>query len=1079
MKTSVAAETSRSQFSSKVVSASKTSTSVVKAASPASHRGHDGSFNLDNDDDDDDGGGNDSDASMLEEEADLFDLEEVKKMIGAQRLDARLSYGFPEEWDVYVLRQRGVVIDYFIETPGGWQFSSLEKAKKYLQSMEAKRTGQMAHNRAKSSKSLKVDRTALTADHGSNSDFNQAADKARLSVLAAPAANATTTRSRPKKWSRQVQYSKYSLSVGSKIRHKTLGHGVITKIKQRHWLRGEFRGKKDQSFRIKDLLSIEGVTIEGVTADVAPTKADDVVGPSRANSYVRVRVASLLSVGTNVRHPTHGNGVVTIVKGAGWVIGEFDGEEVTFRSTELELIEGVPAPSYPTSSTPKKPICEPYTLLSPKEISADYEYVDPIIAGVPRTWRVKRIWDNNPLKHVFVVEARPSGKVFNSGNKAREYFASLNVGVDGKVAHKCANLFSKPYDFQGGLKRGAFTKLDPISFGLSAKWRVVERTANVNKPRHFLSPEGCFFDSKSNVKLYVQNMGGLDNIDKLKIEPWVPPTVAIATATAPASTSVSVAPPQTPQIAGSEIVVVSGFAISASFFTGFIWSAAEDAALVEGVRTHGHDFDKILGENEELRASLRVVRGHRTTLALKEQFSKLHPEIEQQRFTNRRDAEGVGMPRTIGTNVRHPTHGDGVVTLVKGTGWMVGEFDGGKVNFRSTELELTEGVLAPSLSTSSTPTFARTKTVADIEPYNTPLSPEEISAGCKYVDPVIVGVPRTWRVKRIFRNNDPLHPCFAVEARPSGKIFENGKKAREYLASQNVGVDGKVAHILSAHKISKLFSRPSDFEWGLKRKAFTEVDPISVGLSAKWRVVQRPTTGNKVFLSPEGYFLDNKHNVDSYIESMGGLDEIDKLQIEPWVPPTAATTAATAPASISVAPPQTPQIEGVEPYTPLLSVGTNVRHQTPSSNPKKPVADIEPGAPVIEQEGGGREEEDDDDDDDVEEEENDEETSTNASDCDVFEFEPEEEKEEDDVEEEEDNEEETSLVTIELEEEEEEEESEPKVDVIPKGTLISVIYNGSPFDAVVMRYSHAHSEYRVKFTDNTVCYAKGGTVTRR
>ncbi|GMH60242.1 hypothetical protein TL16_g03007 [Triparma laevis f. inornata] len=564
----------------KVVSASKTSTSVVKAASPVARRGApapcgncgehghsqlkctkicrvfsgggyqegqakgsrepspkktDGSFNLDNDDD--------SDASMFEDDEDLFDLEEVKRKIGAQRMDAKLNYGFPEDWDVYILKsskgrrgsqrsnqQRNVVINYFIETPIGRQFRSLEKAKKYLQSL--KRT--IRPTRAKSSKSLKVDRTALTADRGS--DFNPAADKARFSAIAAPAANATTT-SKSRKMTKLVE----KLSVGSNIRHKTLGHGVIIKI-SRSWLRGDFGGKKNQPFRITDLSSIEVVANEEIEKElpakkqkrVIPTKTDDavsLVGPSKNTS--------LLFVGTNVRHKTHGDGVVTIAKGKGWMIGEFDGEVITFRSTELELIEGVPVSSPPTSpafkNTPKtalkkspnptpKQTCEPYNMpLSPKEISEGWKYIDPMSVGVPRTWRVKRIFYNNPVKTSFVIEARPSGKIFKSGKGARDYLKNLNVGVDGKATpHKCAKLISRPMDFEGGLKRKVFIETNPTSFGLSSKWRVVERS-NGNKAKFYLSPEGCSFESQRNVQSYIEEMGGLDKIDKLELPPWIPP----------------------------------------------------------------------------------------------------------------------------------------------------------------------------------------------------------------------------------------------------------------------------------------------------------------------------------------------------------------------------------------------------------------------------------------------------------------------------------------------------------------------------------------------------------------------------
>ncbi|GMI12029.1 hypothetical protein TrLO_g9691 [Triparma laevis f. longispina] len=91
-------------------------------------------------------------------------------------------------------------------------------------------------------------------------------------------------------------------------------------------------------------------------------------------------------------------------------------------------------------------------------------------------------------------------------------------------------------------------------------------------------------------------MGGLDEIDKLQIEPNsnsnsnsninINNINIISNINSNSNSSrlhirlVSLL--QTPQIAGSEIVVVSGFAISASFFTGFIWSVTEDAALVRG-----------------------------------------------------------------------------------------------------------------------------------------------------------------------------------------------------------------------------------------------------------------------------------------------------------------------------------------------------------------------------------------------------------------------------------------------------------------------------------------------------------------
>lgn len=52
----------------------------------------------------------------------------------------------------------------------------------------------------------------------------------------------------------------------------------------------------------------------------------------------------------------------------------------------------------------------------------------------------------------------------------------------------------------------------------------------------------------------------------------------------------------------------------------------------------------------------------------------------------------------------------------------------------------------------------------------------------------------------------------------------------------------------------------------------------------------------------------------------------------------------------------------------------------------------------------------------------------------------------------------------------------PKPDnILPNGASVSILYNGDPFDAVVVRYSHG--QYEVKFGDGTSCFMPGDTVT--
>ncbi|GMI08093.1 hypothetical protein TrLO_g14292 [Triparma laevis f. longispina] len=59
--------------------------------------------------------------------------------------------------------------------------------------------------------------------------------------------------------------------------------------------------------------------------------------------------------------------------------------------------------------------------------------------------------------------------------------------------------------------------------------------------------------------------------------------------------------------------------------------------------------------------------------------------------------------------------------------------------------------------------------------------------------------------------------------------------------------------------------------------------------------------------------------------------------------------------------------------------------------------------------------------------------------------------------------------------EEEDEKTEPKVDVLPKGSTVSVQYNGDPYDANFLRHSRAHSEYEAKFIDGTTCFMPADT----
>ncbi|GMH73463.1 hypothetical protein TL16_g06200 [Triparma laevis f. inornata] len=54
----------------------------------------------------------------------------------------------------------------------------------------------------------------------------------------------------------------------------------------------------------------------------------------------------------------------------------------------------------------------------------------------------------------------------------------------------------------------------------------------------------------------------------------------------------------------------------------------------------------------------------------------------------------------------------------------------------------------------------------------------------------------------------------------------------------------------------------------------------------------------------------------------------------------------------------------------------------------------------------------------------------------------------------------------------------PKSDnILPNGASVSVLYNGDPFNAVVVRYSCAHGQYEVKFGDGTSCFMPADTVT--
>ncbi|GMH99033.1 hypothetical protein TrVE_jg9160 [Triparma verrucosa] len=46
----------------------------------------------------------------------------------------------------------------------------------------------------------------------------------------------------------------------------------------------------------------------------------------------------------------------------------------------------------------------------------------------------------------------------------------------------------------------------------------------------------------------------------------------------------------------------------------------------------------------------------------------------------------------------------------------------------------------------------------------------------------------------------------------------------------------------------------------------------------------------------------------------------------------------------------------------------------------------------------------------------------------------------------------------------------PPRNVFPEGTAVTTLYNGDPFDAVVVRYSLVHSEYEVMFSDGTTCF---------
>ncbi|GMI17701.1 hypothetical protein TrLO_g1092 [Triparma laevis f. longispina] len=189
-----------------------------------------------------------------------------------------------------------------------------------------------------------------------------------------------------------------------KVLHESHGKGVVTAVKE-IWMNFDFKGE-DIVIRSTSPQAIEKVG----------GKKKSMPSQTSSQSSSPGRVSALLFVGTKVSHEIHGEGVITQVKNAGWITADFNGEDITVRSTTLIAFDPPPPP---VQACPKRRPGRPKNSSSQSSSHSSFP-------SSPSTKRPRKSFPSHPPSNPLSPFARPTFKV-------------VKVAADGDCFYTCMN----------------------------------------------------------------------------------------------------------------------------------------------------------------------------------------------------------------------------------------------------------------------------------------------------------------------------------------------------------------------------------------------------------------------------------------------------------------------------------------------------------------------------------------------------------------------------------------------------------------------------------------------------------------